>query len=189
MTHLPTNQLRDRGKNARQRLDDDLHAKYSLAICRRFLSSGLFYRSKTIACYLPFASEVDTCTIFDHAWRARKSVFVPVIGDGSEMRFVQIKRNTRLELNTFGIWEPVSGSEISAKKLDVVATPLAAFDENCNRIGMGGGYFDRCFHFLRSPRQWSHPKLAGIAFECQRVEKIRPNPWDIRLYRVFTESN
>ena len=164
MTHLPTNQLRDRGKNARQRLDDVLHAKYSQAICRRFLSSGLFYRSKTIACYLPFASEVDTCTIFDHAWRARKPVFVPVIGDGSEMRFVQIKRNTRLELNTFGIWEPVSGSEISAKKLDVVATPLAAFDGNCNRIGMGGGYFDHPPEFSTRNIRWPAQRASELIF-------------------------
>jgi len=189
MTHLPTTELRDRGQNARQNLDADLHMKYSQAICRRFLKSGLFFRSKTIACYLPFASEVDTSTIFERAWRARKSVFVPVMDNGHEMRFVQIERNTRLELNPFGIWEPVSGSEISAKNLDVVATPLVAFDGNLHRIGMGGGYFDRCFHFLRGPRQWSRPKLAGIAFECQRVEKIHPNPWDIRLYRVFTEAN
>ena len=189
MTQLPTTELRNRGKNARQNLDDNLHAKYSQTICRRFLNSRLFFRSKTIACYLPFASEVDTSTIFERAWRARKPVFVPVIGGGGEMRFVQIERNTRLERNPYGIWEPVSGSEIAAKKLDVVATPLVAFDENWNRIGMGGGYFDRSFHFLRGQRQWSRPKLAGIAFECQRVENIHPNPWDIRLYRVFTETS
>ena len=189
MTHVPTSHLRDHGNNARRNLDADLHAKYSHSICRRFLSSSLFFRSKTIACYLPFANEVDTSMIFERAWRARKPIFVPVVGDGHEMRFVRIERNTRLELNRFGIWEPVSGSPIAAKQLDVIATPLVAFDANLNRIGTGGGYFDRCFHFLRGHRKWSHPKLAGIAFECQRVEKILPKPWDIRLYRVFTEMH
>jgi 5-formyltetrahydrofolate cyclo-ligase len=52
---------------------------------------------------------------------------------------------------------------------------------------MGGGYFDRCFHFLKHRRKWLRPKLLGIAFDCQKVEKIVSNPWDIPLYQVITE--
>ncbi len=189
MTNLSAKQLRQCGKNARQELNDEIHARYSMNICRRFLSSSLFFRSKTIACYLSIDSEVDTSLIFERAWRAEKQIFVPVIDDTSEMRFVQIKRNTRLERNRYGIWEPVSGTDISSKTLDVVVTPLVAFDKNLNRIGMGGGYFDRSFYYLKCKRQWFRPKLAGVAFECQKVEKISPNPWDIPLYRVFTELN
>ena len=189
MTTLSANQLRECGKSARQELDGELHAQYSMNICRRFMSSSLFFRSKTIACYLSVAGEVDTSMIIERAWRAEKRIFVPVIDNAREMRFVQIERNTRLERNRYGIWEPVSGKEISPKTLDVVVTPLVAFDENLNRIGMGGGFYDRTFYFLQCKRQWFRPKLAGLAFECQKVEKISPNPWDIPLYRVFTEMN
>ena len=66
--------------------------------------------------------------------------------------------------------------------LDVVITPLVAFDEYGHRIGMGGGYFDRTFSFLGNRQSWFHPKLVGLAFACQKVEKIQPNPWDIRLF-------
>jgi len=105
------------------------------------------------------------------------------------MVFRELLPDTPLLKNRFGIWEPAIGTIISPKAIDVVITPLAAFDEQRNRVGMGGGYFDRCFAFLAHRRQWLRPKLIGVAFNCQKVEKIVPNPWDIRLYRVFTESN
>jgi 5-formyltetrahydrofolate cyclo-ligase len=189
MTAPSTQQMRDLGEQARHDIHEDARAKYSLSICRKFANSALFFRSNCIGCYLSTASEVDTSMIIERAWRAEKRVFVPVIKNQLEMGFVEIERNTRLKRNKFGIWEPYSGIEISPKQLDVVVTPLVAFDENMNRVGMGGGYFDRCFSFLQHQRQWFRPKLAGVAFECQKVEKISPNPWDIRLYRVFTETN
>ena len=78
---------------------------------------------------------------------------------------------------------------IDVDELDVVVTPLVAFDNQRNRIGMGGGYFDRTFTYLRNRQYWLRPKLIGVAFECQRVATIAPNPWDIPIFRVFTESN
>ena len=97
--------------------------------------------------------------------------------------------STPLEQNSFGIWEPVDGELISPRNLDIAITPTVAFDKNNNRIGMGGGYFDRCFAYLRHRHLWFRPKLIGVAFACQEVEEIRPNPWDIRLYTVFSDAN
>ena len=189
MTEHAIGALRQHGQDARRQLCAAKHAQYSLKICRNFLRSPLFFRADTIACYLTFDHEVDTNIVFERAWQAQKSIFVPVLEGGGKMRFVRITRNTRLERNRYGIYEPRSGDSISPKKLDVVVTPLVAFDNECNRIGMGGGYFDRCFSFLQSRKRWVHPKLAGFAFECQKVEKIRANPWDIRLYHVFSERD
>ena len=189
MTMQSNQELRERGKEARNNIPEELHSKYSLNICHRFLHSGLFFRAKNIACYLSSESEVDTSLIFERAWQAKKRIFVPIVEKRCTMRFVQIKRNTRLERNQYGIWEPVSGNETSPAELDVVVTPLVVFDEKMNRIGMGGGYFDRYFSFLKCNRQWLRPKLVGLAFECQKVEKIVPNHWDIPLYRVLTERN
>ena len=132
--------------------------------------------------------EVDTREIIERAWRANKRVFVPVLRGGAQMAFCEIDKDTELEQDRFGIWEPVRGVLIPAKKLDLIITPTVAFDENKNRIGMGSGYFDRCFSFLRHRKHWLRPKLLGVAFECQRVEKITPNAWDIRLYKIITEK-
>jgi 5-formyltetrahydrofolate cyclo-ligase len=90
--------------------------------------------------------------------------------------------------NEWGLLEPVSGDVIEPKELDVVLTPLVAFDAERHRIGMGGGYYDRTFAFLHERRRRFRPKLVGLAFDCQRTEKIAVNPWDITLYRVITES-
>ena len=92
-------------------------------------------------------------------------------------------------MNHFGIWEPSNCNAIDASRLDVVVTPLVAFDDHGNRIGMGGGYFDRAFAFLRDRDHWLHPKLIGIAFACQRVEKLSPSPWDIPVFRILSETD
>ena len=104
------------------------------------------------------------------------------------MRFVETHPRTRLVRNRFGLWEPESGDEIFAQKLSVVVTPTVAFDEGKHRIGMGGGYYDRAFRTLKNKCNWLPTKLVGFAFDCQKVEKIPANPWDIPLYRVITES-
>ena len=180
--------LRKQSLEARRALDDDRRAALSIKICRSLLRSSLFYSASSIACYLSMPDEVDTSMIFSRAWDAGKAIFVPVIDIGDEMKFVRISRNTRLERNRFHIWEPVSGDEVSPRNLDLVVTPLVAFDDRLNRIGMGRGYYDRCFYFLNHDRNWRRPKLAGLAFECQKTRKIPTNPWDIRLYKVFTEA-
>jgi 5-formyltetrahydrofolate cyclo-ligase len=105
------------------------------------------------------------------------------------LRFRDTLPETELAKNNLGLWEPVSGTLIDASRLDVVVTPLVAFDRQRNRIGMGGGYFDRTFAFLGDRQHWLRPKLIGVAFECQRVNNIAPNPWDVPVFRVYTESD
>lgn len=131
--------------------------------------------------------EVDTAHIILRAWRAKKRIFCPVTDFQGHMTFYPLRPESLLRRNNFGIWEPVDGETIDASDLDIVITPLAAFDAEHNRIGMGGGYFDRTFAFLKHRRHWRRPKLIGVAFDCQKVEKIAPNPWDIRLYDVISE--
>jgi len=146
-----------------------------------------FTACNSVACYLPAQDEVDLCGVIERAWRMKKRVFAPVVEENFGMHFVQLTAQTELQKNKYGLWEPVAGLRISPRKIDLVITPVVAFDNFRHRIGMGSGYFDRCFAFLNHKGRWLRPKLLGLAFECQRVEKIKPNPWDIRLYRVITE--
>ena len=132
--------------------------------------------------------EVDPTPIIERAWRAKKRLFVPVCDTRGNMFFRQLQPDTEIRKSYFGLWEPLAGLSIDARKIDVVITPLVAFDNDLHRIGMGKGYFDRCFHFLRHRKNWFRPKLIGVAFDSQKVEEITPNPWDIALYGVITET-
>jgi 5-formyltetrahydrofolate cyclo-ligase len=161
----------------------------SQRVARHFLSSRFFFRSHSIGCYLSSPDEVDTAMIIERAWRAKKRIFAPVIDAERRMSFCRLRPDTTLIRNRFGLWEPINEVTIDARLLDVVVTPLVAFDDNYNRIGMGGGYFDTAFAFLGRRRSWLHPKLVGLAFDCQRLQKISPNPWDIRLSCVLTETS
>jgi len=184
----PIHALRKKALHARRGMPEDARANASQIICRRVCESREFYSSKSIACYLPTYDEVDTREIIERAWRANKRVFVPVLRSNTEMLFCRIDPESELEKNGFDLWEPTRGLLIEPRQLDLVVTPTVAFDEFGNRIGMGGGYYDRCFSFLRYRKNWIRPKLVGVAFQCQEIEEITPNPWDIRLYRIVTDK-
>jgi 5-formyltetrahydrofolate cyclo-ligase len=182
------NTLRPKALHARRKMHVDERHDASQKICRRFTRSTIFLASHAIGCYLPAYDEVDTLPVIERAWCANKRIFVPVLRKRYKMLFREMRPDTPLEKNDYGIWEPTSGAFLSPRKLDAVIAPTVAFDDDNNRIGMGGGYFDRCFAYLRYRKIWLRPKLVGLAFECQRVEKISANPWDIPLYRVFTDG-
>ena len=73
-------------------------------------------------------------------------------------------------------------------KLDIVVTPLLAFDQNGARLGMGGGFYDRTFAFKRFSKHLNKPKLWAIALEIQHYS-LKPMPWDVYLDGIVTESN
>jgi 5-formyltetrahydrofolate cyclo-ligase len=70
--------------------------------------------------------------------------------------------------------------------LDLVLAPLVVFDSNRNRIGMGGGFYDRSFAFRKNPEH-KLPVLIGVAHELQKVDQIVPQEWDVRLDMIVTD--
>jgi 5-formyltetrahydrofolate cyclo-ligase len=189
-TDRPPSKSASRRSALRQRraLDIIERAKLSVAIQRRFLRSRLFLSSNSLGCYIAMHDEVDTSMIIERAWRARKSLYVPVTDRRGGMDFVRLDRDSKLVRNAFGLWEPAVGTTVPGSALDVVVTPLAAFDCERNRIGMGGGFYDRHFACLVNREVWLHPKLVGLAFACQHVEAIDKDVWDVSLYRVIDEN-
>jgi 5-formyltetrahydrofolate cyclo-ligase len=180
--------LRTEALRKRREMHHYARAESSTLICQRVIRSRVFLSSHTVACYLPMRDEVDTREIIERAWRANKRIFVPVLRKHQKMSFREIHPESTLERNSFGIWEPTTGDYACPRNLDLVIVPTVAFDRQNNRIGMGGGYFDRCFSFLRHRKYWFRPKLVGVAFKCQEIEKISPNTWDIRLYSVICDA-
>jgi 5-formyltetrahydrofolate cyclo-ligase len=181
-------ELRRESLRARTALPPDEREQASEVIADKFVHSAFFQRSRLVGCYLSLSVEVDTWRIIARAWRMKKRVFAPVTRRNRILEFREVTPETSLVRDDFGLLMPAAGDVIAARKLDVVLTPLVAFDDECRRIGMGGGYYDRTFSFLRGRRQLLKPKLVGLAFASQQVPEIAANPWDIRLYSVITES-
>ena len=181
-------ELRRKSLRARSALLPDEREHASEIIADKVVRSAFFQRSRTIGCYLSLSVEVDTWRIIARAWRMKKRIFAPVTRRKRMLEFRELTPRTSLVRDDFGLLMPDHGDVIAARKLDLVLTPLVAFDADCERIGMGGGYYDRTFSFLRGRRLLLKPKLVGLAFSCQQVPAIPANPWDIRLYSVITES-
>ena len=100
-----------------------------------------------------------------------------------------LESNTAPRSNAYGIAEPTGRVLINPRRLDLVLTPLVAFDAYGTRLGMGGGHYDRSFHFLLHRRHWLRPKLIGVGYRFQQVPVIRRQPWDIPLWAAVTDRS
>jgi len=157
-------------------------------ICTAAINSSYFQRANHVACYLPSDDEVNCWRLIKRAWQMKKRVFVPTVQKNSKLLFVEFHNNSQTRKNIYGLREPVNDVIFDSRKLDLVFTPLVAFDKQGNRVGMGGGYYDRTFSFLNKRKHLFRPKLIGLAFDCQSYEHIDASTWDIPLFQVITES-
>ncbi|MCW5581539.1 MAG: 5-formyltetrahydrofolate cyclo-ligase [Luteimonas sp.] len=113
---------------------------------------------------------------------------LPVLHEDGRLRFAPWKPGEPLVANRHGIPEPdvPAGSLLRAEQLDFAVVPLVAFVARGQRLGMGGGWYDRSFAFRRT--QAGTPRLVGAAFSLQRAGTIAAEPWDVPLDAVCTES-
>jgi 5-formyltetrahydrofolate cyclo-ligase len=175
----------------RSALSKECCEQYSEAITQNLLQSPVYLSAKNIAVYLSFGNEVITAAIIDDAWQSEKDIYVPVIDKNKSMQFINYQPNTKTISNFYGLQEPLVTSEskiAQPEKLDLVLLPLLAFDKNGNRLGMGGGYYDRYLSFLNHALLRKTPKLMGLAYSCQEHEKLPMDTWDIALHSVTTEK-
>ncbi|MFK2873902.1 5-formyltetrahydrofolate cyclo-ligase [Dyella lipolytica] len=113
---------------------------------------------------------------------------LPLIGQDNLLRFAPWTAGDAVQPNRFGIPEPVTPHEWFAPfQLDLVLVPLLAFDRRGNRLGYGGGYYDRSFAFLRDQLRPTEPLLVGIAYDFQELSDIAPERWDVTLDFVATD--
>ena len=178
-------------RTARNVIDPATRARWSKQICDHFTDLEAYKSSSKIAAFLAFDGEADPIDLMHAAVQHNKQVFVPiVVGKAKPLRFALWQPDSEMHQNRFGILEPTSDESqwIEASELDFVAMPLVAFDPRCNRIGVGGGYYDRTFAFLKQESP-AAIDLVGFAFELQKIESIRSETWDVPLQAVVTESN
>jgi 5-formyltetrahydrofolate cyclo-ligase len=115
-------------------------------------------------------------------------LFVPVITRFSRrrMRFSALDDLAPMRRNRWGIPEP-GHPGIHGRWLELVLVPCVAFDATGERLGMGAGFYDRHFSFLKNRSAWRRPRLLGLAYDFQRVPRIDVRSWDVPLWGVVTE--
>lgn len=185
------NNLRKQIRQLRRQLDfhqQDLHAR---SVAKLITQQHAFKSAKRIACYLAEDGEIDPVYIIEKAWQYKKEVFLPVLPPtGKSLFFAPFSADTVLKPNRFNIPEPDINPKhwIRARDLSLVLLPLVAFDNAGNRLGMGGGYYDRSLAFMNHRKQWHNPRLIGLAHDLQRVDSLTSESWDIPLNMIATEK-
>lgn len=144
----------------------------SAALGELFLASDAYKNAKTIYGYLPYNQEVRTIPMLEQAIADGKKVAVPkVIGD--TMVFIYMDDLSRVEKGYAGIPEPVDNEPVADDKEALVLMPGIAFTKKGDRMGYGGGFYDR---FLAD--EPNHPTLA-LCYAFQMVEKLPTEEYDI----------
>jgi 5-formyltetrahydrofolate cyclo-ligase len=187
------NELRRRMRQQRRALTPQQQRDAALALDRLIGRHPLFLRSRHIAFYLPNDGEMDLSPLIERALAMGKRCYLPVLSPlyHNRLWFAPYDARSELLLNRFGIPEPAANWSLMrpAWSLDLVLTPLVAFDASGNRLGMGGGYYDRTLAYLARRQHWRKPHLLGTAYAFQQVETLPYESWDVPLQGIATEES
>ena len=137
---------------------------------------------KVIGGYYPYNYEIDILQILKKFEKKKFIITLPKIKKNSQMNFFEWSTNDPLVINKFGIPEPISKI---VKYPDILLVPLVAFDKNYDRIGYGGGFYDR---YIKKVKKRKKVLTIGFAYSFQKVKKIPTNKYDIRLDFIITNK-
>lgn len=148
-------------------------------ITEKILNHEKVINSKNILIYISLDLEVSTMDIINNLLKINKNIFVPKVF-GENIKFYQINSLTDLQLSNLNIFEPITNKEYINDGVSVCIVPGLLFDKNNNRLGYGGGYYDR---FLNQNKIYK----IGICFNEFLVDKIDVQEHDIKMDEVITE--
>lgn len=182
--------LRASIRKKRRNLSDLEQKRASKNLSKQIKTSQLLLKHRYIALYLGNDGELDPKILIKLLLAQKKQVYLPVIDPlrKNMLRFCRILPDTMFVKNRFGILEPRFDSKrfLQRQFLSLVLMPLVAFDKDGNRMGMGGGFYDRSFAY-KLKRIRSKPKLMGIAHAFQEQESLPIANWDIPLDGIITD--
>ena len=153
-----------------------------LANCKPFID-----HVKSVAGYQAMLGEIPLNAVFDYCHQNNITTLLPIMRDQALM-FAPFDSSTSFSVKQYGIQEPdVPESDwLRPNDLDLVLVPLVAFDATCNRIGMGGGFYDRSFEFRKTKA--GPPNLVGVAHALQQVDDVFAQSWDVALDSIATDA-
>ena len=155
----------------------EINFKYLLKILKKVEISN-----QIIGGYYPYNYEVDSIPILEEFQRKNFQISLPKIKKNSQMDFYIWSSKDPLMINNYGIPEPVSNK---VRYPDILLVPLVAYDKNLNRVGYGGGFYDRYFQKIKKIKKIV---TIGLAYSFQRIKKIPINKHDIKLDFIITEK-
>jgi len=182
-------EIRRRIRRRRRALSTDERRQAAARITAVLDGLRVFMAAHRIAVFAANDGEIDLQPACRHF--AGKEYYLPVVPPpgNRRLRFARVDTDSSFRKNRYGILEPDVPAHClsTALALDLVLTPLVAFDRRGGRLGMGGGYYDATFAFLAGRSYWRRPVMVGVAFSFQEVPHIDRDPWDIPLSAVITE--
>lgn len=183
-------QIRQQVRKARQQLSAEAQNQAAEALVQQAQQFPELQHAQHIALYLSNDGELDTTQLLQYLQQQGKTLYLPVLHPFTSgyLLFQRYDAQTPMHLNKFGIREPkpdVTAIMLPAL-LDVIFMPLVAFDAQGQRLGMGGGFYDRTLSAL--PKTSQKPLLVGLAHQCQQVEQVPTEPWDVPLPLVLTPN-
>lgn len=183
--------IRHELRNRRRHLSNQAQKAGATSACANIIEHPLLQHSQQIALYIANDGELDPEPLLKACHEKGHRCYLPRLDPNKEfgMLFLSYKPGDLLKTNRYGINEPLydENKVCPPQALDIVLTPLVQFDLKGNRIGMGAGFYDRCFAFTKT--QAHHTLLLGLAYDFQKVDKIKPEPWDVSLDGIITDQN
>jgi 5-formyltetrahydrofolate cyclo-ligase len=169
---------------ARDAVDAATRIEKSLAMADHGATGLTIQPCDVVSGFSPIRSEADIRPLMASLKARGARLCLPVILDKQTIVFRELVAGAELVPMGFGTFGP--GPEAAALEPTLMLVPLAAFDLDGQRIGYGGGYYDRAIE--RMHKKGLKPQLIGIAFDCQEVASVPAEPHDMRLHAILTES-
>ena len=179
------NQLRQQIRKTRANLTALQQQQAENSITQQALALIEERNAQHIALYVSFDGEISTDKLIKTLWAQDKHVYLPVLHpfNPNHLLFLRYLPDTPMLKNKFGIWEPKLNVQnvLPLDELDILFTPLVAFDKQGNRLGMGGGFYDRTL------QNWQNSSFipVGLAHQCQQVEQLPTEVWDVPLHQIL----
>ncbi len=174
--------LRSELRLRRQQLSDTEQDVAASALLDVLRSQVLLQSNDKVALYLANDGEISPADLCQWCWQQNIQVYLPVL-DGKALVFARYEQDSDWQENRFGILEPIDPNPITGADLDWVFMPLVGFDHKGDRLGMGGGFYDRTFEHKAATT-----KLIGLAHDCQEVPQLPTASWDVPLSGILTPT-
>ncbi|MDC0172474.1 5-formyltetrahydrofolate cyclo-ligase [Gammaproteobacteria bacterium] len=188
---MNSNEIRQQLRLKRRSLPPLQQQQAARALADLIIKSVFFQKATRVGFYLANDGEIDPSLILSAANDLGKQCFLPVVDPKGthSLYFASFNANTKLQANRYGILEPISSESKnqSVKNIDLLFMPLVGFDKTGNRIGMGGGYYDRTLAFMKKT-ETPALTLVGLAHSEQEISHISSQSWDIPLHLIATEK-